>query len=557
MKLFGPSELTLPTQAQTVSVCLTKAARWLFMLSFVVLALPAFGVAKARGLIAPPDEGISIELPGNGQLRVENQFGNIDFRVGTDRKVLVAVAFTDRGAGGRSPVVIETRQNVLSISVVPGNSEPSRQVDLKVTAPPNTRAELVTSQGRITSRGLPLSLSLNTVAGQILAELETPLDADILAQSAQGLVRSSIGSQGTDEHSYHLRSGSGQRVLRASSRRGDIIISSPAISNTGSPAPRAPELRPSSGGNPGAGTPAGQSATEEVDEGDVIRVDAQLVTLNLSVVDRATNRGMVGLTQSDFKLFENGAEQRLLQFDSSSAPFDLVLLIDLSGSTRDVVKLIRAAARRFVDAARPSDRIAIITFAGKASVVSPLTLDREALRQRVDAIDTVAGDTKLYDAGDFAMSEVARQTKNSRRAAIVLMSDGLDGSIPGVQGEGSKLPYQEFLNSVREFDGVLYTLWLNTYYEALNPQDTQPEAFDLGYDRMKDLAEAGGGMFYEVEKLEDLAGAYERVVADLGTVYSLAYRPSNKSRDGKWRSIKVTVDRNNAVARGKHGYYAN
>src|SRR6185436_6114164 len=140
------------------------------------------------------------------------------------------------------------------------------------------------------------------------------------------------------------------------------------------------------GGNSGAGTPANSQAGEEVDEDDIIRVDAQLVTLNLSVVDRGTSKGVVGLTQSDFKLFENGAEQRLLNFESSAAPFDLILLIDLSGSTRDVVKLIRGAARRFVDAARPSDRIAIITFAGRATVVSPLTLDRETLRQRVDTI---------------------------------------------------------------------------------------------------------------------------------------------------------------------------
>jgi hypothetical protein len=70
------------------------------------------------------------------------------------------------------------------------------------------------------------------------------------------------------------------------------------------------------------------------------------------------------------------------------------------------------------------------------------------------------------------------------------------------------------------------------------------------------MAEAGGGMFYEVERLTDLAGAYEHVVADLGTVYSLSYRPSNKVRDGRWRSIRVTVARPEAVARGKHGYYA-
>lgn len=74
---------------------------------------------------------------------------------------------------------------------------------------------------------------------------------------------------------------------------------------------------------------------------------------------------------------------------------------------------------------------------------------------------------------------------------------------------------------------------------------------------MKEMADVGGGVFYEVERLEDLAGAYQRVVNDLGTLYSLAYRPSNKTRDGKWRAIRVDIDRANAVARGKRGYYAN
>jgi VWFA-related protein len=137
------------------------------------------------------------------------------------------------------------------------------------------------------------------------------------------------------------------------------------------------------------------------------------------------------------------------------------------------------------------------------------------------------------------------------------MSDGLDGNIPGVQGEGSELIYSDLINRLREFDGVLYTLWLNTEYESLSPLDTQPEAFDAGYDRMKEMADTGGGVFYEVESLADLAGAYERVVADLGTVYSLAYRPLDKTRDGKWRAIRVNVARPSAVARGKHGYYAN
>jgi VWFA-related protein len=232
--------------------------------------------------------------------------------------------------------------------------------------------------------------------------------------------------------------------------------------------------------------------------------------------------------------------------------------MDLSGSTKDVIKLIRAAALRFVDAARPADRIAVITFAGEANLVSGLTGDRALLHERINTIDTAHGDTKLYDATAFAMSAVTKDGKKSRRTAIILMSDGLDGTIPGVSGQrGSVMPYQEVLRTIEEFDGVLYTLWLNTEYQAFSPLDTQPEAFDMGHDRMKEMAEAGGGIFYEVERLTDLAGVYEQVVADLGTVYSLAYRPSNKTRDGKWRAIKITVNRSNAVARGKRGYYAN
>ena len=319
-----------------------------------------------------------------------------------------------------------------------------------------------------------------------------------------------------------------------------------------------PKLGGSDNPKTSAGTPADKADNVEISEGDVIRVDSQLVTLNISVIDRGTNRGLAGLVQSDFTLSENGLEQNIVQFESSSAPFDLVLLIDLSGSTREVVKLIRAAALRFVNAARPNDRIAVITFAGSSTIVSGLTADRDRLRQRIETIDTAEGDTKLYDAINFTMNQVRKDANNSRRAAVVVMSDGLDGTIPGISRQvGSQTSYKETLGNIQEFDGVLYTLWLNTEYEAMHPEDTQPEAFDAGHDRMKEMAEAGGGVFYEVEKLTDLAGAYEQVVADLGTVYSLAYRPSNNARDGQWRAIKIGISRSNAVARGKRGYYAN
>ncbi|PYS76699.1 MAG: hypothetical protein DMF66_13305 [Acidobacteria bacterium] len=278
---------------------------------------------------------------------------------------------------------------------------------------------------------------------------------------------------------------------------------------------------------------------------------------NVSVVDRASGRGLVGLAASDFKIFEDGAEQHVEHFESAEAPFDLLLLLDLSGSTARVTDTIRAAARRFVAATRTQDRVAIVTFAGETSIVSPPTSDRAALAAAIDRIAPPKGDTRLYDSLSYALDYMKRSADPARRRAVILMSDGLDSTLPNVTGVGSTLPYEELRSRVQEFEGIVYTVWTSTEYEAFSPQDIQPETFDLAHDRLEELAQAGGGAFYEVEKLEDLAGAYERVVADLGTVYSLSYRPTNKQRDGRWRVIRVTLPRhNNAVARGKRGYFA-
>jgi VWFA-related protein len=427
---------------------------------------------------------IRIELPPGSQLKVRNDFGNVSLERWNQDYATVSYTVEGSATLTRSPILIDNRGKLVSISVVRRPIDPVVAIHLKLKVPANVELDV-------------------TPGIQITTEAAPQRDAAPRPDTAPQL----IGPQNA----------------------------------------KAP-----------AGTPGDRAENVEIGEGDVIRVDSQLVTLNVSVIDRGTSRGLAGLVQSDFKLFEDGQEQRIVQFESSSAPFDLVLLIDLSGSTKEVVKLIRAAALRFVNAARPADRIAVITFAGSSSIVSWLTADRDLLRQRIETIDTARGDTKLYDAINFAMSQVTKDAHNSRRAAIVVMSDGLDGTIPGISGQiGSKSSYQETLRNIQEFDGVLYTLWLNTEYEAMSPLDTQPEAFDAGHDRMKEMADAGGGVFYPVERLTDLAGAYEQVVADLGTVYSLAYKPSNNARDGHWRAIRIGVNRSNAVARGKRGYYAN
>lgn len=505
-------------------------------------------------------KGVQIELPPGGQLRIENQLGSVSAESWSEKFVYITT--NDQTTGARGPsVIIENKPQGLVVRVMRRPGKPATAIDLTIKIPDSSRVEIVTGGGSVSLRGVPAAASIRSVGGSARVEFFESANADIVARSIRGTVKSELpGLLSENGHVVQARLGSGQQTVRVNSDSGSINLS---LANGRSLSAGDADRRnhdPAESGLPtrAAGTPAPSLDSQEISEGDIVRVDSQLATLNMSVIDRETSRGVVGLSQSDFRLFENGVEQKILQFDSSSAPFDLLLVIDLSGSTREVLKLIRAAAQRFVDAARPSDRIGVITFSRESTIVSALTLDRRLLRQRIAEMATTGGDTKLYDATDFAVNQSLHDGKNARRTAIILMSDGLDGSIDGVQGDGSKLPYAEMLSRVREFDGVVYTLWLNTEYEALSPFDTQPEAFDAGYDRMKELADAGGGVFYEVERLEDLAGAYERVVADLGTLYSLAYRPEDKTRDGKWRAIRVNIaGRPSAVARGKRGYYAN
>ena len=529
-----------------------------------LIILPGLFLSSNQSLGNYYEDGIRIDVPPDGRVRVENRFGDVTAEVWWQQYVLVSAVVSGASSAGqtRSPIVIDNRGKFLSISAsrIPANA--NTVIDLRIKVPPSANLEVSTVKGKIAVRGLSASALLRSVSGDIIAVIDEPLDVNLTARAARGVITSGFSSKpGPEDRLWQTRLGEGtqRRTLDAQTETGQISFGPDANRQVTVVKPAAePELQGSKNTGKPSGVPESSNESGELDEGDIIRVDSQLVTLNMSVVDRGTRRGLQGLIREDFKLFEDGEEQKIVQFDSSSAPFDMILVMDLSGSTKEVVKLIREAALHFVDAARPSDRIGVITFAADPKVVSGLTADRELLRQRINTIDTDRGDTRLYDATAFAMNEISRDAKKARRSAIILMSDGLDGTIPGVSGQyGSQMSYQEALRNIQEFDGVLYTLCLDTFYVAMNPRDTQPEAFDLAYDRMKEMADAGGGTFYEVKRLTDLAGAYEQVVADLGTVYSLAYKPSNKTRDGKWRAIKIGVNRSNAVARGKRGYYAN
>ncbi|HEX5704010.1 MAG TPA: VWA domain-containing protein [Pyrinomonadaceae bacterium] len=553
----------------------------LVVCALVLAAALVLSFIPASASVTPfqSSQSLRFELPSNANLRVENLRGVVIAEVWSEPYVSIA-AVTDSGEPIRSPAIIESSDRLLSVRVP--RSPAKAPVNLELRIPSRTHAAIFTGNGSVEVRGLPSALLIQTVSGEIRIDVPNSANATLVAESRTGNVSSSVPSAAASQSQrpqLRARLGKGSGTVRLFSQAGNIVLGAqtqaagvPARTQPiaperretlSAPQPTPPADRPELVGagqqKPGAGIPARPSGTpEEVSEDDVIRVDTELVSVNVSVVDRGTNRGVNNLSKGDFRLYEDNVTQEVLHFESSSAPFNLVLLIDLSGSTANVVELIKSAASHFVDAARPFDRIGVITFAGDQAVVSPLTTDRVALHQRIREIRRPDGSTKLYDSLSFAMNEVFRQAKDSRRNAIVVISDGLDSVMPNVTGEGSRLTYQEVLRQAREFDGVIYTIWTETQsYEPLSPGDIQQATFDLAHDQMKEIADEGGGAFYECFKLEDLAGSYDRVVADLGTLYTLSYRPTNKLRDGSWRAIRVTVSRQGAVARGKRGYFAN
>jgi len=290
---------------------------------------------------------------------------------------------------------------------------------------------------------------------------------------------------------------------------------------------------------------------------DTIRIDTDLVNVSVSVFSRHSFLPKSALEQKDFAVFENGEPQEISFFASAEAPFDLVLLLDLSGSTADKIKLIRTSSKRFVDAARPGDRIAIVTFTEDVQVVSRLTLDHQALKTSIDQIAKPRGGTNFWDALRFVLEHIVGQSRvEGRRSAIVVMTDGVDNALPDVFGDGSVTTFAELIEIVRRSDTIVLPIYLDTVKEGRH-NGTPLSAYALAEQQLSELAAESGNTVYQARKVEDLNGAYAQVIRDLATVYSIGYRPANRVRDGSWRAVAVQlVGRPDLVARARRGYYA-
>lgn len=300
---------------------------------------------------------------------------------------------------------------------------------------------------------------------------------------------------------------------------------------------------------------ATQLGESDIDPNDVIKTETNLVSLNVSVFTSKLKMFVGSLAKEDFRVQENGQEQTVTYFASTDVPFDLVLVVDLSGSTKEKRGLIKKSTLRFIEAARPKDRLAIVTFSDTTKLISPLTLDRAQLAASVLNMEG-GGDSHVWDAVKFALDEVLGPKTLERRRAVVLMSDGVDGLLVRfARDSGSKTSFADLVEQVRQTDALIVPIYLDTEK-------------DWGFGSLKDsyenarralnlLAQESGGSYYRAEKISDLNGVYEQVINDLGKVYSLGYKPTNATRDSTWRQVGVSiVNRSDLVARTRPGYYA-
>ncbi len=306
------------------------------------------------------------------------------------------------------------------------------------------------------------------------------------------------------------------------------------------------------------------------DPDEVVRTDTALVQLNVGVVD-ARGKVIRSLSQNDFTVFENGVKQPILNFEPTEAPFSLVLLLDMSGSTLSFRPQLKQAVGRFLDALSPEDRVAVVQFNRKVKTLSAFTSDR-AKSEYAIRIAEGAGETYLYDALRYAMKELDKEGK--RRKAIVLLSDGLDTGMRNAdRATASKADTEEAAIASIDAKG---SSELNSVLGAADKQGVTifPLALPSGDPkrlplrspvitaiytaarvRLQSLADRTGGRLNDIQRLDQMARLYALVAADLRSLYSVAYRGA-PGRDGKWREIRIEVAHPELIARTRPGYFA-
>ena len=269
---------------------------------------------------------------------------------------------------------------------------------------------------------------------------------------------------------------------------------------------------------------------------EVINVESSLVVLNATITD-GKGKPSLGLKENQFKVFEDGIEQKLDFFEAEKSPFAAVILIDTSGSMEQRVSMARSAAINFLDGLRTDDVTAIYNFDSKISLVQDFSNSRDITEKIFDL--KADGMTVLNDAIFKAAAELEK--RHEKRRAIIVLSDGADTQ--------SKRSGDKTLKAAIAANATIYTIDMSAI-------DTGGKDRMQSQGALKSFAEKSGGVFVATGGGAAMREAFKNIVEELGVQYTLGYQPSNTKKDGKYRAIEVRVAKSNLIIRTRQGYNA-
>lgn len=262
------------------------------------------------------------------------------------------------------------------------------------------------------------------------------------------------------------------------------------------------------------------------------------------------NRAIAGLDAKDFDVTENGAQREILNVERSTAPINLVLLLDVSGSVENYVNFIRKTARAFVDTVDRSDRISIVTFNDDVKLVSKFTTDKGKLSESLDTFDA-GGGTAYYDALAYTLSDTLRPLKGER-TAVVILTDGDDNR--------SFLAFDSLIGSIQESGALIYPLYvpsgliaaaaanLNADIDPMRRKYMSLSAKSTGEGER--LARVSGGVYYPIDQISQIQRAYDDIVLQLRSAYNITFRSeaANVAGTGVSPRLKIKAKRENTFA---------
>ncbi len=274
------------------------------------------------------------------------------------------------------------------------------------------------------------------------------------------------------------------------------------------------------------------------DDDEVVRVDSELVILNATVTD-AQGRYVHKLSRNDFRILEDGREQAINIFSVEETPFAAAILLDTSGSMESRVSLARAAAIRFLDGLRAEDVASVYNFNSQVEQLQDFSPGRDlppmAYALRSDGM-TALNDAVLRAAKDLS-------ARPEKRRAIIVLSDGADTR--------SAASADKALNAALSANATIYAVDMN------DPSAPASSAQRFGGGgALKHFAGKSGGQYVSSPGGRALGEAFTKIVEELSNQYTVGYRPSNRARDGRWRTIEIKLSRTDVKVRTRTGYKA-